>query len=96
MLVEELEQLSDQIVVLQRELDAIDVVSEHAQSKLRCLERQAMLRGTKATDAEYRQLCDTDHELEEALRKATGGKTPGSEVRLDKLLDEALSTEKEP
>ncbi len=89
-LVAELEQLSRQIGQLRSEIAAIDTVVERGQSNLRSLEREAIVHGAKSTDEEYNQLCDADHTLAEELRRVAGEKTPGSEVNLDKLLNEIL------
>ena len=89
-LVAELEQLSRQIGQLRSEIDAIDSVVERGQSSLRCLEREALVHGAKSTDEEYKQLCDADHTLVEELRRVAGDKTPGSDVNLDKLLNEII------
>ncbi len=93
-LVAELEQLSRQIGQLRSEITAIDSVVEHGQSSLRCLEREALVHGTKSTNEEYKQLCDADHTLVEELRRVAGDKTPGSDVNLDKLLNEILGKDK--
>ena len=89
-LVAELEQLSRQIGQLRSEIDAIDSVVERGQSSLRCLEREALVHEAKSTDEEYKQLCDADHTLVEELRRVAGDKTPGSDVNLDKLLNEII------
>lgn len=82
-LAEELEHLSGQIEKLRSETDALDAVMERAKSSLRSLERETMLREVSADE-----LSQIDHELKEKLDTA-----PGTEVRLDKLLDEAFQKE---
>ena len=86
----ELEQLSRQIAQLQSESETTDSALEKAQSALRCIERQAMLEGHNLSDEEFARLAQIDHELQEELRKMTGGPTPDSEVQMDKLLDEVF------
>ena len=93
-LVEEFEHLSRQIAQLQSEIDAIDTVVERGQSSLRSLEREAIVRGAKSTDEEFKQLSEADHTLAAELRRVAGEKTPGSEVNLDKLLNEIIVEEK--
>ncbi len=92
-LMEEFEQLARQIAMQQQEVKISEVMIERTKSRLRSLEREALLRGTKVTDEEYRAMCGTDHVLEEELRRRAGEKTPGSEVHLDRLLDEVLRKE---
>ena len=65
---------------------------ERAQSALRCIEREAMVKEHGMSDEEFARVSQIDHELQEELRKMTGGPTPGSEVQLDKLLDEVHAT----
>jgi prefoldin subunit 5 len=89
-LAHELEHLSRQIAQLQTESGTIEATVERAQSMLRCIERQSMLKGHGLSDGEFARLAQIDHELQEELRKMTGGPTPGSEVQLDKLLNEVL------
>ena len=88
-LAKELEQLSRQIAQLQSETNTIEATVERAQSTLRCIERQAMVKGF--SNEEFARVAQIDHELQEELRTRTGP-TPGSEVQLDKLLDEVLVT----
>ena len=90
-LMEEYEQLARQIATQQQEVKISEVMIERAKSRLRSLEREALLRGTKVTDEEFRRMCGTDHVLEEELRRRAGEKTPGSEIQLDKLLDEVFA-----
>jgi hypothetical protein len=85
-LAKELEQLSRQMAHFQTESETIEATVERAQSMLRCIEREAMVKGP--SDDEFARVSQIDHELQEELRKLTGGTTPGSEVRTDKLLDE--------
>jgi hypothetical protein len=91
-LAHELEQLSRQIAQLQTETSTIEATVERAQSALRCVEREAMLKEHgMLSDEEFARVSKIDHELQEELRKMAGEPTPGSEVRMDKLLDEALA-----
>jgi hypothetical protein len=85
-LAHELEQLSRQITRLRTETETIEATVERAQSMLRCIERESLVKGP--SDDEFARVSQIDHELQEELRKMTGGPTPGSEVRTDKLLDE--------
>jgi hypothetical protein len=87
-LAHELEQLSRQMAQCRTETESIEATVERAQSMLRCVEREAMVKGV--SDDEFARVSQIDHELQEELRKMTGGPTPGSEVRTDKLLDEVL------
>ncbi len=89
-LAHELEQLSRQIAQLQTETGTIEVTMERAQSALRCIEREALLKEHGMSDKEFARVAQIDHELQEELRKMTRGPTPGSEVQLDKLLNEVL------
>ena len=73
---------------LNQHMEFIEATVERAQSMLRCVEREAMVKGV--SDDEFARVSQIDHELQEELRKMTGGPTPGSEVRTDKLLDEVL------
>ena len=93
-LVAELEQLSRQIGQLQSEIAAIDSVVERGQSNLRSLEREAIVHGAQSTDEEFKKLCDADHTLAAELQRVAGEKTPGSEVNLDKLLNDILGKDK--
>ena len=87
-LVKELEQLSRQIAQLQNETDAIDTALEKAKSALRYVERQRLLQGA-GTSTE--PLSEADHALEEEVQRIAGEPIPGSELQLDKLLDEVLT-----
>jgi hypothetical protein len=91
-LAHELEQLSRQIAHLQSETDTMEATVERAQSMLRCIEREAMLKEHGMSDEEFARVSQIDHELQEELQKITGGPTPGSEVQLDRLLDEVHAT----
>ena len=93
-LANELEQLSRQMAHFQTETGTIEATVERAQSVLRCIEREAMVKGH--SDEEFSRLSQIDHELQEELRKMTGGPTLGSEVRTDKLLDEVFSQTNKP
>jgi hypothetical protein len=93
-LMEEFEQLARQIATLQQEVKISEVMIERAKSKLRSLEREGLLRGTKVTDEEFRAMSSTDHVLEEELRRRVGEKVPGSEVQMDRLLDEVFAKER--
>lgn len=93
-LMTEFEELARQIATVRQEVEAIEAVTERAKSRIRSLEREALLRGTKVTDEEYRKMCGTDHALAEELRRRAGEKVPGSEIRMDKLLDEVFSKER--
>jgi hypothetical protein len=90
-LVEELEQLCRQIAKAKSEAEMVETTVECAKSRLRTIERQALLNGGQLTDKEYTQMSAVTHVLEEALRKE---QVPGTEVRLDKILDEVFREEK--
>jgi hypothetical protein len=87
-LVEELEQLSRQTAQLQGETDAIAAVLERAQSMLRSIERESLLKGLGVAEPKRNQLSLMDHALREELRNMT---TPDAEVRLDKVLDKVFA-----
>jgi hypothetical protein len=91
-LIEELEQLTRQIAKCRSEVDALDAVIENAKSKLRIFERQTMLHAS--TEEDYRQMSEMEHQMEAELRKRNGEADPGSEVQLDKLLDDVISERK--
>ena len=87
-LVEELSELCRQITLVRSDVETLETATEEARSRMRCLERETVLRGTKITDEQYRQMSGTVHVLEELRRT---GEPPGSEVRTDKLLDEVFA-----
>jgi hypothetical protein len=93
-LMDEFEQLARQIATVQQEVETIETMTEKTKSRLRSLEREALLRGTKVTEEEYQKMSGTDHALEEELRRRIGEKMPGSEVQTEKLLDELFTRER--
>lgn len=91
-LAEELEQVSRQISTLRNDKEALEATLERANSMLRCVERQIMLKNHGlSSKEEYARLSKIDHELQEALRTMTGARTPDSEVNVDKMLDGVLA-----
>lgn len=85
-LAHELEQLTRQIAQTQTETKTIEATVERAQSALRCIEREALLKEHGMSNEELARASQIDHELQDKLP----GPTPGSEVQMDKLLDDVL------